>query len=82
MSDEQDHPAMLSDLSALKRELRSDLEYLKVQIREEGETTRRHFDVVAEQMRDSVKLVAEGVGHHTTVLDDHEHRLREIEKQR
>ena len=68
---------MLSDLTAFRNGLRSELSEL---IQEEGKTTRRHFDVVAEQMRDSVKLVAEGVAHHTTVLDDHENRLREIEK--
>ena len=73
---------MLSDLAVLKSELRSDLEYLKQQIREEGETTRRHFDMVTEHMRDGVKVVADGVAHHTTVLDDHENRLREIEQQR
>ena len=79
MSTEQDRPAMQSDLLILERKLRTDLEDLKLQIREEGTTTRRHFDVVAEQMRDSVKLVAEVAAHHSTVLDDHENRLREIE---
>jgi hypothetical protein len=75
MSDEQDRPAMLSDLATWKNEITS-------LIREEAETTRRHFDIVAENMGDRVKVVADGVAHHTTVLDDHENRLHEIEKQR
>ena len=75
MSEEQDRPAMLSDLATWKNDLTS-------LIREEGETTRRHFEIVAEHMSDRVKVVADGVAHHTTVLDDHENRLREIEQQR
>jgi exonuclease VII large subunit len=52
---------------------------LEAHISEEGRTTRRHFDIVAERMNDTVKLVAEVAAHHSTVLDDHEHRLRAIE---
>jgi hypothetical protein len=29
----------------------------KAELREEGERTRRHFDIVAEQMRDDLRLV-------------------------
>jgi len=32
----------------------------KAELREEGERTRRHFDVVAESLRDDIRLVAEG----------------------
>jgi hypothetical protein len=28
--------------------------------REEGERTRRHFDMVAESLRDNIKIIAEG----------------------
>lgn len=38
---------------SLKTELRSD-------IREEGDRTRRHFDVVAERLREDIRLIAEG----------------------
>ena len=79
MSDEQDRPAMLSDLVDLKVGLKNEL--LSV-IREEGKATRRHFDVVAERMSDNVKLVAELVSHHSTVLDDHETRIQKIERGR
>ena len=32
----------------------------KAELREEGERTRRHFDVIAESLRDDIRLVAEG----------------------
>jgi hypothetical protein len=69
MSDEQDRGALLSDLRALEQ-----------RITDEGKTTRQHFDVVAERMESLVKLVAEVNSHHATVLDEHEHRLQQIEE--
>ncbi len=39
-------------------------------IREEGDRTRRHFDVVAESLRDDIRLLAEGqVGLHRRIDD-------------
>jgi hypothetical protein len=32
----------------------------KIEVREEGERTRRHFDVVAESLRGDIQLIAEG----------------------
>lgn len=49
---------------------------------QEGETTRRHFDIMVERVNDTVKVVAEGVVHHTTVLDDHERRIKSLERRR
>ena len=43
---------------------------LEKRITEEGETTRRHFDVMVEKVNDSLRLVAEVTAHHSTVLDD------------
>jgi len=34
---------------------------LRQEIREEAMTTRRHFDVVAESLRDDIRLIAEGL---------------------
>jgi len=34
---------------------------LRQEIREEGATTRRHVDVVAESVRDDIRLIAEGL---------------------
>ena len=49
-------------------------------LREEHETTRRHFDVMVERIEAAVTIVAEGHHHLRTVLDDHEVRLQAIEK--
>jgi hypothetical protein len=45
----------------------------------EGETTRRHFDVVAEQSKDFLKVLADGSAGNTERLDDHEKRITMIE---
>ena len=57
--------------------LRSDLE---ARIKEEGDTTRRHFDVMVERVEAAVRIVAEGHAHLASVVDDHEVRLQTIEK--
>jgi hypothetical protein len=49
-------------------------------LREEHEAMRRHFDVMVERVEAAVRIVAEGHGHHRTILDDHEVRLQAIEK--
>ena len=41
---------------------------LRELIVEEGRTTRRHFDVVAEDLKDSIRIIAEGLGVHTRRL--------------
>jgi hypothetical protein len=46
------------------------------------EELRRHFNVVAERIEGYVKLVAEVNAHHTVILDDHEARLKRLEKRR
>ena len=59
-------------------------------IEEEGKRTRRHFDVVAEDMKDSIKVIADGhkaLGDRITnlgrdirsVLDNHERRITNLE---
>ena len=52
----------------------------ETRLREEGETTRRHFDAVAERVEAAVRIVAEGHGHLQTVLDNHEARPQTLEK--
>jgi hypothetical protein len=49
---------------------------------EDAVTTRRYFDIMVEKVEESVKLVAEVTAHHSTRLDDHERRLKKIEKRR
>jgi archaellum component FlaC len=38
---------------------------LQAEIRSEGETTRRHFDIVAEQFKEYVKVLADGTARNT-----------------
>jgi transcription termination factor NusB len=52
---------------------------LKAEIKADGETTRRHFDVVAEQFREFTKVLADGIARNTERLDDHERRITTIE---
>jgi hypothetical protein len=47
---------------------------------EHEETIRRHFDVMVEKIEASVRMVAEGHAHLTTVVGNHEVRLQAIEK--
>src|SRR5215470_17170017 len=63
---------------------------VKAMINEEGKQTRRHFDVVAEGLKDSIKVIADGhkaladhidsVGRDIrSVLDNHERRITKLE---
>jgi hypothetical protein len=75
--------ATKTDLTALSEELRAEMatktdlatglaalrEELRADMREEGVTTRRHFDIVAESLRDDIRLIAEGHVHLTARLD-------------
>jgi hypothetical protein len=60
------------------------------EMREEGERTRRHFDVVAEGLKESIKVIADGhialgdrimgVGRDIkSVLTNHERRITKLE---
>jgi uncharacterized coiled-coil DUF342 family protein len=55
---------------------------VRAEIGRSADDTRRYFQMLAEQMRDSVAIVAEGTAHNTSRLDDHERRLKAIEKLR
>ena len=59
------------------RELRTEL---LARIREDGETTRRHFNLMVEKVEAAVRVVAEVTAHHAAVLGNHEIRLQAIEK--
>lgn len=52
---------------------------IEKRMKEDAETTRRHFDVVAESLRDTIKVIAESEAHHATVLGDHEVRIKTLE---
>jgi hypothetical protein len=66
---------------------------VKTMIQEDGERTRRHFDIVAEEIRASVEKIAEGHGvldariegvhaELKTDLDKHERRIARLEVER
>jgi hypothetical protein len=55
-------------------------EQIDTRFREQKETIRRHFDVMVEKVDPSVRLVAEGHAHLTTVVGNHEVRLQAVEK--
>jgi hypothetical protein len=52
---------------------------LEARMGEEHVETRRHFDVVAEQLRTEMKLIVEGC---YARLDNHERRIQTLEKRR
>ncbi len=67
--------AVGTKMEALRTELRADM-------KAEGETTRRHFDIVAEQFKEYVKVLADGTARNTERLDDHDKRLAALEHPR
>src|SRR5438874_12725759 len=54
---------------ATKEELESMRTELRGEIREDGERTRRHFDVVAERLESSISVIAEGHAHLDAKID-------------
>jgi F0F1-type ATP synthase membrane subunit b/b' len=72
---------MRQQAERLRAEITSEIKgEIKAEIKAEGDTTRRHFNIMVERVEAAVKIVAEGIMHHSTVLDDHERRLQTIEK--
>ena len=51
---------------------------VKTLMEEEGKRTRRHFDVVAEGLKESIRIIANG----HKGLDDHERRITKLEARR
>ncbi len=62
------------------RNVYAELATVRAEIKAEGETTRRHMDMLVEQMRDVVKIVAEGTAANSVRLDDHDTRITWLEK--
>jgi recombinational DNA repair protein RecR len=57
-------------------------QYVDERLTGEGEATRRYVDIVAEQFKEYVKVLADGIGVSTESLDDHETRITAIETRR
>lgn len=76
------HTQMTSEFKAVRAEMKTQAEGLDARITAEGETTRRHFDIVAEQFKEFTKVLADGIGRNTERLNDHETRISAIETRR
>jgi len=72
--------AVRNEFVAVRAEMTAGFKKVDDQIKAEGETTRRCFDIVAEQFKEYVKVLADGTARHTERLDDHEKRLDGHEK--
>ena len=83
---------LLKDLNTRTTRIEQKLPTLatKSDVHEEAERTRQHFDVVAESMKDSIKLIADGhqaLGDRIdnvsrdirSVLENHERRITKLE---
>ncbi len=53
--------AVRADLREVDARLSAEIRRVETKIREEGIVTRRHFDVIAESLRDDIRLIAEGL---------------------
>jgi len=69
-------------IDELRAAMQDEFKSVRAEIKTEGETTRRHFDIMVEKVNDSVKLVAEATAHNTSRLGDRERRLDRLEKPR
>ena len=69
-------------LEAAMRGLRQEMRKRSEETRGYFEETRRHFDVVAESLHDDFRLFAEAIRADSERLDDHEVRLRRLERPR
>jgi hypothetical protein len=49
------------EFSAVRGEMRTMETTLRQEIRDEGVATRRHFDIIAESLRDDICIIAEGL---------------------
>jgi hypothetical protein len=72
--------ARFGEMAARFGEMDARFGEIDARFREQEETIRRHFDVMVEKVEASVRLVAEGHVHLTTVVGNHEVRLQAIEK--
>ena len=53
---------------------------LRGEIATSAAETRRHFDVVAEAIRDDIRILAEAVANHGDRLDKHDMRITALER--
>ena len=83
------HTKMDAEFKAVREKMatefhavREEISTLRVEMKSEGETTRRHFDVVAEQFKDYTRVLADGTARNAERLEDHEKRISALEGRR
>ena len=60
--------------------LSSEVKQLRDEVRRSAEDTRRHMDVIAESLRDDIRIIAESLGVYTQRVDGHEVRIARLEQ--
>ncbi len=76
---DEEFVAVRAEMAAGFKAVRTEL---KAAMKTETETIRRHMDVLLEDMKDVVKVVAEATAHNTLRVNDHDKRLTKLEKRR
>jgi chromosome segregation ATPase len=72
--------ARFQKVDARFENIEAELKALRAEMKTEAETTRRHLDVRAEEFRDYVKVLADGIARNAERLDNHEQRITAIER--
>jgi hypothetical protein len=67
------HKADKSDLVRMRAELREE-------IARSAEATRRHMDVIADSLRDDLRIFADAIGLHSERLNKHDARIGRLER--
>jgi hypothetical protein len=53
---------------------------LREQIRQSAAETRRHMDMIAESVRDDLRMFADAIGLHSDTLNRHDARISRLER--
>jgi len=82
MTIEELHAEMQAGFAKIENRFKKLEAKIRADMKRQEEAIRTHFDVMAEKMQESVKLVAEVTGHHAVRLDGHEKRIKRLESPR
>jgi hypothetical protein len=64
----------------LHTKMEAEFKAVRAEIKADGDATRLHFDVVAEQFKEYTNVLADGSARNTERLDDHEKRIKVLER--
>ena len=71
---------MAAQGTTLRDEMKSEFATVRAEIKQSADDNRRYFQMLTEQMQDSVKLVAEATANNAYRLENHEKRLHTLEQ--